>query len=90
MKEVNKIPCLFYYYLHSKIWEMASGSLISERDLKKYLFQWRIPEKMKILIIKELILLGLLEKEQRYILKINRPKFDEKDLNKYYELFGIF
>ena len=58
MKEVNKIPCLFYLYLHLKIWEMASGSLISERDLKKYLFQWRIPEKMKILIIKELILLG--------------------------------
>ena len=90
MEEVNKIPCLFYLYLHSKIWDKAQGDLISERDLKKYLFQWKIPKKMKVLIIKELKILGLVEEEKQYWLKINRPKFSEEDLNEYYEKFGLF
>ena len=86
----DRIPCLYYLYLHSKIWEMAQGNLISEKDLKKYLFQWKIPEKMRILIIKELILLELLEKEKKYVLKINRPSFSLEELNKYYQELNIF
>lgn len=88
-KEVT-IPHIYYLYLHSKIWEMAQGKEIQEKELKKYLFQWKIPEKMKILIIKELILLGLLEKEKKYILKINKPTFNIDELNKYYQLLKIF
>ena len=89
-KKGDKIPYLYYLYLHSKIWEMAQGNLISEKELKKYLFQWKIPEKMRILIIKELILLELLEKEKKYILKINRPNFSIDELNKYYQELNIF
>jgi len=90
MNQEVKIPCIYYLYLHSKIWDMAQGRIISEKDLKKYLFQWKIPEKMRILIIKEMIILGLIEKEKKYYLKINRPEFDLEDLNDYYELLNIF
>lgn len=90
MEEVKEIPKLFYLYLHSKIWEMTKGCLIQEKELKKYLFQWKIPEKMRALIIKELMLMGLIEQEKQYVLKINRPEFSEEKLNDYYVLLGIF
>lgn len=90
MKKEGKIPHIYYLYLHSKIWEMAQGRLIKEKDLKQYLFQWKIPKKMKILIIKELIILGLLEKEEKYLLRITRPSFSIENLNKYYQELKIF
>ena len=90
MREVNKIPCLYYLYLHSKIWEMSQTHLIQEKELRKYLFQWKIPDKMRPLIIKELILLGLLENDKQYVLKIKRPVFSEEGLNEYYERLGLF
>ncbi len=89
-KQEVGIPHIYYLYLHSKIWEMARGNSIKEKELKKYLFQWKIPEKIKILIIKELIILGLLKKEKKYVLKIERPKFNEESLNEYYHKLGIF
>lgn len=88
-KEV-KIPHIYYLYLHSKIWEMSQGRIIPEKELKKFLFQWKIPEKMRVLIIKELILLGLLENEKKYFIKIHRPDFNIDNLNKYYQELKIF
>jgi hypothetical protein len=89
MKEV-KIPYFYYLYLHSKIWEMAKGQVIQEKELKKYLYQWKIPEKLRPLIIKELIILGLIEQDKRFYLKINRPEFKEENMNDYYQMMGVF
>lgn len=89
MKDV-KIPCIFYLYLHSKLWEMTKGEVVSEKDIKKMLFQWKIPTNLRILIIKEMQILGLIEKEKRFNLKLNRPKFNEENINKYYRLLKVF
>ena len=89
MNEV-KIPCIFYLYLHSKLWEMTKGGVVSEKDLKKMLFQWKIPKNLRPLIIKELELLGLLEGEKRFLIKLNRPDFNEEKVNNYYTLLKIF
>lgn len=86
----KEIPYIFYLYLHSKIWEMSKGRLISEKELKQLLFQWKIPNKLKVLIIKELIILGLLQKEKKYLIRINRPKFNIENINKYYQMLKIF
>jgi hypothetical protein len=88
MRKEEEIP-IYYLYLHSKIWE-SKGNFVSEKELKDYLFQWKIPKKMKILIIKELISMGLLEKDNRYNLKIKRPSFCLEDLNLYYQKFNLF
>lgn len=84
------IPCLIYLYLHSKIWEMSQGRIIKEKSLRKYLFQWKIPEKMRALVIKEMIMLGLLKKEGKSEIRINRPEFSLEDLNNYYHKLGFF
>lgn len=86
----GKIPHIYYLYLHSKIWEMNKGVFIQKSFLVKYLFQWRIPKKMRRIIIKEMVLMGLLKENDRYTLEINSPKFKLEDLNKYYHQLKIF
>lgn len=77
-------------YLHSKIWELSNNKNIREVDLKKFLFEWRLPEKIRPLIIKEMILLGMLEKVGQYELLVNKPEFSLEDINSYYEKLGLF
>jgi len=89
MKE-KIIPCIYYYYLHSKIWESTKGGEISIVDLKKYLFQWKLPHKLRPLIIKELLLLGLLKKSGRHYVEVIRSTFNEEEINRYYEKLKIF
>lgn len=69
---------------------MSKGQIISDRDLKKYLFQWKIPNKLRPLIVKELLMLNLISREGQYLLKINRPIYNEEDINDYYDLLGLF
>jgi hypothetical protein len=88
MKKEEEIP-IYYLYLHSKIWE-SKGSFASEKEIKEYLFQWKIPKKIRALIIKELMSMKLLEKDTKNNILINRPEFSLENINKYYEKFGIF
>ena len=89
MKGVN-IPHIFYLYLHSKLWEMTKGEVVAEKDIKKMLFQWKIPSNLRVLIIREMELLGLLKKEKRFTIRLNRPEFNEDEVMKYYELLKVF
>ena len=85
----QKIPCIFYLYIHSKIFEKSGGNAIDMKEVKKYLFQWKIPRKLRPLIIREMEMLGLVERK-RHILRIERPIFNEDKCNEYYEELGIF
>ena len=89
MKE-KEIPHIFYLYLHSKLYERSLTREASIKDIKKFLFQWKIPKKLRTLIIKEMEILGLLTIDNRYYIQFNKPKFNEDDCNKYYEELGIF
>jgi len=90
MKSKKNIPCIYYLYLHRKIWEMSGGGIVSTRKVKKYLFQWKIPSKIRPLLIKELLILGLIEKESKNLIKINQSEFNLENLNSYYQILGIF
>lgn len=85
-----KIPYIFYLYLHSKLWEMTKGEVVSEKDLKIMLFQWKIPKNIRPLIVKEMELLGLIKEEGRFSIRLNRPIFNEEKINEYYKLLNIF
>ena len=86
----SEIPNVFYYYIHSKLWELSKGYDIREKDVKGHLAQWRIPKNIKPLIIKELILLGLMKKNGRNIIRIQRPNFDESKIDKFYRELKIY
>lgn len=92
MKENNKkvIPCIFYLYLHSKLYDGMLTKEVSVKELKERLFQWKIPRKLRTLIVKELELLGCIKLKGRYLAELNKPKFSEEKCNDYYRELNIF
>ena len=88
MKE--KIPGIFYLYLHSKLWDLLGGNVIPKKEVKKTLFQWKIPKDLREIIIKEMEVMGLIIKESRYNVSLVRPKFTEKLIKKYCRTLKIF
>ena len=54
-----------------------------------FFFEWRITEKIRPLILKELEKLELIEKIDRKRIKINKSQFDIKDLRVFYINLGI-
>jgi len=83
-----EIPCVYYLYLHSKIFEKFKIA-VSYKDIKKFLFEWRIPQKLRPLIIKELEILKLIKKKKNTY-ELKKPQIYEENVNKYYEMLGMF
>ena len=75
------IPCIFYFYLQSKLKEKAEGDLMPLNEVKWRMFQWRIPHKIKSLILKEMELLGLVEMETKRTIKFIKSDFNIDNLN---------
>ncbi|MFW5895563.1 MAG: hypothetical protein ACOCT9_02345 [archaeon] len=88
-KEQKEIPMVFYLYIGKKIFDNFRGSHINYRDVKSYLGEWKIPKKIRPLILKELEILGVIEIDG-YKIYTNRVDFCEEKCNKYYEILGIF
>lgn len=86
----KEIPCIFYLYVHSKMYSWASKIEVSKKDLRNYLFQWKIPRKLRPLIIKEMELMGLIKSTTKHKVEFVKPQFNEEDCNKYYELLKLF
>lgn len=89
LKEGNKIPCIFYLYVHSKIREHSTGNIIRIKEATDYLHEWRIPKEIRIAIIKEMEILGLLEKIDRNSFRVKRQKIDLENINEIYSMVGI-
>lgn len=85
----KKIPNILYLFLHSRIF-YKFGEETNKKEATRYLFEWRIPSKLRPLILKEMIMLGLVEDLDRKTIKITRPEFNEEDCNHYYETLKIF
>jgi len=90
MELQKQIPCIFYLYLHAKLYEGLLTKEVSVRDIKKSLFQWKIPKKIRPLIIKELEMLDLIVINKRFFVEFKKPKFDGENCNKFYKELGIF
>jgi hypothetical protein len=90
IKKEQKIPCVFYLYLHSKIFEKSKGEDIKLNEVISYLFEWHIPKQIRYLIIKEMERLKLLKINERYLIELNKPQFNIEETSKYYSQMGLF
>lgn len=90
VKKESKIPCVFYLYLHSKIFEKTHGEDIEMNEVINYMFQWSIPKQIRYLILKEMERLKLIKIKNRFYIELNKPDFNLNDVNKYYQKLGIF
>ena len=84
------IPCVFYLYLHSKLYEGMLTKEVSIKELKEKLFKWKIPRKIRPMIVRELEMLGLITMKGRYLVELKKPKFSEEKCNDYYRILKIF
>ena len=89
-KRGDKVPKVFYLYLHSKIFEKSRGEDISVNEVVSYMFQWSIPKQIRYLIIKEMETMGLLKIKGRYTIELNKPRFNLEKTNKYYHRLKVF
>ena len=89
MKEREVIPHIFYFYLHSKLSEATPDGLMSVKEADWRMFQWKIPTKLRPLIIKELEKLNLIVRENRQNLRLLKSNFNIDKLGKYYVELGI-
>lgn len=85
----KEVICTFYLHVHHKISERWNN-VVSIKDAKSFLFQWRIPKELRPIIIKELELMGLLKKKGKHLYEIEPAPIDMdniKDLCEHYDLF---
>lgn len=85
----QEIPYVYYRYIHSKIFKNKQGRPVKRKDLWIYLHSFKIPKKLRPLIIKELEILGLIKKNQNEY-EIEQPTIYEENINEYYDCLGMF
>ncbi len=92
MEERGDIPNVLYLYIHSKIYENANpNNILATKRVKALLWKaWHIPKKVCVLFLKELEVLGLVEKHTKYELEIKKPRFSVDDCNEFYEQLNLF
>jgi hypothetical protein len=81
---------LYYHYLHSKLKESNRNGIISIKEAKKFLFEWRLPSYLRVLILKELELLSLLKKVSRRTYDILPIQIDLTDYPELYKQAGLY
>ena len=88
----DKQISIFYLYLHSKLKkrEINLAEEMSIYELFSRMFQWRIPNCLKPLIVKEMELLGLVRKIDNKTIELLPSKFDINDVRCYYKQLGIY
>lgn len=91
MNRKEVIPCIFYFYIHCKLKEkFKEGSIVSTKDAMDFLFEWRIPGKIRPIIIKELEMLDLIERNDKKTIKIKQSTFTVDDIREFSKAVGIY
>jgi len=85
MKNKRGIPCVLYLYIHSVLKNHSDCNKMSEKEFRSFLFQWKIPESIRPLVIREMEILGLIERKNRFLIKFNKPQFNKEDITEFYE-----
>lgn len=96
MKKKYPFSNIFYLCVHKRLIEKHHRKMqLSQKEFFQVLGRlYHVPKKFKLLILKEMELLGMLtiinSNRQKFV-KLNRMKSDpEIDVNKFYEELGVF
>jgi len=86
---------IFYLYLHSEVSKHAfeSGSKDGTMPIAEAyyrMFQWKIPNNLKPIILKIWLNLGIVEKLDRRTVQFKKTDFNKNDLGSIYDKLGLF
>jgi hypothetical protein len=88
-KEGVCLHYLVYHYYQSILNERSNHGLMKITEAKSYLFQWRLPNYLRTALLKEMELMGLIEKVDNLTIKINHPKIDIQNPSLVFDLIGL-
>lgn len=85
---------VLYFYLHQKVGEpsfkeKSRDGIMSITEIKWRMFQWKIPECLKPLIIKIWEDMGIVKKVDRRNIKFLKTDFDIENMGKICSELGI-
>ena len=85
---------IFYLYLQSKVSEPAfekrGDGTMSVAEATYRLFQWKIPNVLKPVVIKIWENMGIVERIDRRTLKFKKVDFDISNIGSIYDKLGLF
>ena len=90
MSNKEVIPAIFYFYLHYKLREKFKDMPVSTKEVMSFLFEWRLPTNIRPVIIKELEVLGMIERINKKIIKMRSSDFTPEDVREFYEAVEIY
>jgi len=87
--EKREVPYIIYSYLHFKLYNQTNGShSMKLKDAVNFLSNWRIPKFLRRIIIKELELLGKVEKINRNVIEVKKPLINIDNPKEIFNIFG--
>jgi len=92
-KKEGVIPNVLYLNIHSKLREIAIKRYekpvmpITEEDWR--MFCWKVPTQLRHIVIREMIILNLVNKISQYEIEFLESKFKEDDLRDIYKMIGF-
>lgn len=84
MKKIN----IFYKYLQFSLYNRFKNNYCYKTEVISFLHEWRIPKPIRIGVIEEMIQMRLIERVNRFEVKIKKSDFTNKP-NKIYSSVGL-
>jgi hypothetical protein len=86
---------IFYLYLHSQVGNLAfekgcKDGTLSIAETYSRMFQWRIPNNMKPIILKIWLNLGIVKRLDRRTIQFIKTGFNKNNLGDVYDKLGLF
>lgn len=79
----------FYFYIHSKLRERAKCNLMSLEEARTFLFEWRLPKHGRIIVLRELELMGLIERINKNTIRLMPTDFPLNNVSRLYDMVGL-
>lgn len=85
----KKFNGYWYFYIHGILKSRSNDNYITMTEAKSCLFQWRIPEWLRVVVIKELENLDLLVIENKNLIRIKKTDVNLENTSKIFNQVGI-
>lgn len=88
-KKECKLYYLIYHYYTQKLREKSVHGIISIKEAKKFLFEWRLPNHLRTVLLKELEYMGLAKKLNKHEIQLASSKIDMENPSELFNLIGL-
>ena len=89
MEEKEKFFGCWYFYIHDKLKEKARGDKLNYKDARDFLFEWRIPKFMRPVILRELELIGLIERIDKKTILLKKSEIKMDNPSRLFDMVGL-